>query len=239
MESSRKQSEIIGMFDQIAGSYDLVNRVLTFGIDRNWRRRGVKLLLPLLPRREGVVVDVACGTGEILELLQLERERRHFPRRLTLYGVDPSREMLKLAQRRIPTAQLVEGEAGAIPLPSHSADAVTIGFGLRNVVEIERGLEEFYRILKRFGYLLILEFTRPETPSMLGRAVQFYTSKILPIVGGLLSRNGKAYRYLPDSIAHFYSQSQLVKLVETHNFRLVHRESLNFGQVSLLLFQKR
>jgi len=195
-----KGAGIREMFSSIAPRYDLLNRVLSLGQDQQWRRLAVKKI-PLLER--GIILDVATGTGDIALTLA-----HYQPPATSIIGMDFSGPMLDIARRKISKRglngriKLVLADALSLPLADETVDAAIIAFGLRNLVHATQGLSEFYRVIKPGGYLVILEFGFPANP-VFQRLYHFYFLRILPWIGGLISRNHRAYRYLPESVLAF------------------------------------
>ena len=187
------------MFDEIAPRYDLLNRLLSFGVDRRWRRVAVRQLA--IPA-QGRVLDVATGTGDVA----LEIARQTAPS-VRIVGADFTQGMLVLGRAKVATSayrgriELVNAPCESLPHPDSTFDGVTIAFGIRNVVDRERGLREMTRVLKPGGRVVILEFATPR--SRLFRSVYLcYFHCLLPRLGGLLSRRS-AYQYLPESVQEF------------------------------------
>lgn len=210
-----KQEQIVNMFDSIASSYDRANRVLSLGIDVRWRKEACVRAFEALGRDEiGRLLDVACGTGDMMS---------HWHAQagacgkciVESIGIDPSSGMLEVAREKLSpliesgALRLINGEAAELQLESESVDILSIAYGLRNVVELDSALDEFARVLKRGGIVVILEFMNNAQGGLLDRLMRFYTRKILPLVGGLISRNYAAYKYLPDSIDGFVSGEEL------------------------------
>ncbi|WP_175403749.1 bifunctional demethylmenaquinone methyltransferase/2-methoxy-6-polyprenyl-1,4-benzoquinol methylase UbiE [Caminibacter mediatlanticus] len=222
------QEKIVKMFDEIAPTYDLVNRILTFGIDKNWRKKAIREVLKYSTPKK--VLDVACGTGDMIE-----EWRKNID--CEVIGLDPSNGMLDIAKKRFPDVNFINSYANDIPFESEF-DAISISFGIRNVVEIKKAIKEFNKALKKNGVLVILEFTKPKKNSSLTKCVNFYTNKFLPKIGGLLSKNKEAYEYLPNSIEKFYTADELKELLEKENFKVLKIISLNFGQVSIIIAKK-
>lgn len=187
------------MFDRIAKRYDLVNRVLSLGLDQGWRRRAVRSLG--LGRGPCRVLDLATGTADLALLTA-----RMVPE-ATLVGLDPSREMLAVGRAKVrdaglePRVELVQGEAESIPLPDASMSGATMAFGIRNVVDRPRALREIARVLEPGARVAILELTEPRG-AVLGRLARFHVHVVVPRVGALLS-GADEYRYLEQSIARF------------------------------------
>ncbi|PAF50526.1 bifunctional demethylmenaquinone methyltransferase/2-methoxy-6-polyprenyl-1,4-benzoquinol methylase UbiE [Helicobacter sp. 13S00477-4] len=211
-----KQKQIIEMFNQIAPTYDVTNRILSLGIDVAWRREACKKAFEYIEDfKDGVILDVACGTGDmILHWCKNAHKTNHTFEKII--GIDPSDGMLEMATQKLkPYIEsqkviLFSGEAKNLSsVESESIDILSIAYGLRNVVDLNQALNEFQRVLKKNGVLVILEFTKKEKESFLDRITGIYTKKILPFVGGIVSRNYKAYSYLPHSIGEFLNVDKL------------------------------
>lgn len=229
-----KQKQIVKMFDEIASSYDLANRVLSFGVDVKWRKEGCfKALARLKDTSSLVVADVACGTGDMILHWQ-----HYLPHLTKFIGIDPSSKMLEEAQKKLLGVEFLQAQAQQIPLEDDSVDIVSIAYGLRNVCDYGLALQEFYRILKPGGVLLVLEFTRNPHPTLFERCARFYTQKILPILGGMISRNYQAYQYLPDSIEGFICSEELQKILVEVGFTDVEVKSYSAKLSSLFLATK-
>ena len=231
-----KQEQIVRMFDSIADRYDLVNRILTFGIDKKWRQKAIKSVLELIDKKEVKILDVACGTGDMIEIWKKEAIKKGI--NLTVCGLDPSVGMLEVAKRRFDDVKFYKAYATEIPCENGSIDGISISFGIRNVVEIQKAVLEFHRVLKKDGIVLVLEFTKAEKPNRLRECVDFYSNKLLPKIGGIISKNKKAYEYLPSSIENFYTPNELKNLFENNGFKIERLSSFNLGQVTLLIGRK-
>ncbi|NPA29233.1 MAG: bifunctional demethylmenaquinone methyltransferase/2-methoxy-6-polyprenyl-1,4-benzoquinol methylase UbiE [Epsilonproteobacteria bacterium] len=238
MDRAQKQEEIVHMFDEIASTYDVTNRILSMGIDRSWRKRACDKTLQLLDRSENLtVVDVACGTGDMLQWWK-ERAREAGATIGRFIGVDPSEGMLKVAKEKVDYAEFVVAKAQQMPLEDATADILSISYGIRNVVDRQEAINEFYRVLKPGGMAVILEFTKREERGLKGRVVDFYMHRILPTLGGLVSRNYKAYKYLPDSIEGFLTTGMLKEELEKAGFEVLHTQSFSMGISTLLIARK-
>ncbi|WP_394954433.1 bifunctional demethylmenaquinone methyltransferase/2-methoxy-6-polyprenyl-1,4-benzoquinol methylase UbiE [uncultured Helicobacter sp.] len=218
-----KQTQIISMFDSIASTYDVANRAMSLGIDRAWRKEACRLAFLELKKCEDIVIaDIACGSGDMItSWIHNAPKDTHIKH---IYGYDPSQEMLKVAHEKLhnlstSTIELIKGEAKALPFEDQSIDILSISFGLRNVLEYKQALDEFVRVLKPGGIVVILEFFKPQNATLLQKLMGFYTSKILPFVGGIISSNLKAYRYLPQSMRDFVSASELEGLMKERGMR--------------------
>jgi demethylmenaquinone methyltransferase / 2-methoxy-6-polyprenyl-1,4-benzoquinol methylase len=207
-----------GMFDRIAPVYDAMNRVMTAGLDRRWRRLAVREVVWPGDR----VLDVCCGTGD----LAVEAERRGG----RVVGLDFSERMLERARRKSGTIEWVQGDALALPLADAEFDAVTVGFGVRNLADLERGLDEIRRVLRPGGKLAVLEITRPR--GLLRPFFRLWFDVLVPLAGKILP-GGKAYTYLPASVRRFPGPEDLTRLLETAGFRDVRHRLLGGGIVAL------
>ncbi len=206
------------MFDTIAPRYDLVNRVMTFGLDRLWRHRTVAAL-DLSPG--SVVVDLACGTGDLCRDLA---GAGHIP-----LGVDLSIGMLGHART---TAPLVQGDGTALPLPDRSVDGVVSGFALRNFVSLPPVFSELARVVRPGGRVALLDVATPANP-LLRAAHAVYFGHVVPRIGGLLS-DPAAYRYLPRSVAYLPPGDGISALLEAAGFGAVRRQLLSGGITQLI-----
>ena len=226
------------MFDEIAKSYDLANRVLSFGSDIAWRKRACDKALELYDaKRVERIVDVACGTGDMLGFWQKLADKKGVEVAQYL-GIDPSGGMLEVAKEKFPHFSYTQAYAQDLPIEDESAEIVSITYGIRNVVERQEAIEEFYRVLKPGGVLVILEFTKRERQGLMDRGVELYMKKILPLVGGLVSGNKEAYEYLPNSIDGFLTTEQLVRELEGAGFSMRYLRSFSFGISTLFIAQK-
>jgi demethylmenaquinone methyltransferase/2-methoxy-6-polyprenyl-1,4-benzoquinol methylase len=213
------------MFSGIAKRYDLLNHLLSGNVDKRWRRIVATRVRDKLSG-SARVLDVACGTGDLALTLFENTGAR-------VVGTDFCRPMLEIAANK--TAQrvpLIEGDALALPFRDGSFEAVTIAFGLRNLASIEGGLAELRRVLKPGGWVAVLEFSRPAN-AMLRPVFSLYFTKVLPLMGGLISGSRYAYSYLPASVQKFPDQEQLSLLMEQAGFDRVQFENLTGGIAAL------
>ncbi|WP_267523701.1 bifunctional demethylmenaquinone methyltransferase/2-methoxy-6-polyprenyl-1,4-benzoquinol methylase UbiE [Campylobacter sp. MG1] len=228
----QKQEKIVQMFNEIAPSYDKANKILSFGIDSQWRKFSVDKIKEYLNfNNELKVVDVACGTGDMCYLLKEISNAK-------VIGVDPSVGMLDIAKKRFNDVEFKVGYANKLPFEDCSIDLITISYGFRNVVEKDEALKEFYRVLKPNANLLILEFFRRENNGFIAKCRDFYLKKILPIIGGILSKNKAAYEYLPNSIDEFYSNDEFKHKLNEKSFKLEFFKSFSYGVCSLFIARK-
>ena len=213
------------MFAGIARRYDLLNHVLSINIDKRWRRLVRESLAEILADPKAIVLDVACGTGD----LSLELQRNAKAR---VVGSDFCRPMLAIAKDKTAGAGMsvpyVEGDALNLPFADDSFDAVTIAFGLRNLSNFADGLKELSRLLKPGGRLVVLEFYSPVIPGFRG-LFNFYFTRILPRIGGVVSGSQGAYEYLPNSVSKFPDQKDLAELISSVGFGSVEYKNLTGG----------
>ena len=227
------------MFDEIAKTYDVANRVLSFGIDKSWRRDACVKVYDYLDKDHiHQIVDVACGTGDMCEYWdKISKEKGIKIDSIT--GIDPSVGMLEEAKKKGLNATFVKGEAKQIPFDDSTAEIVSISYGLRNVVDISDALFEFNRILKSGGYLVILEFTKLPKKNFVAKIRDFYMKKILPLVGGVLSKNFDAYSYLPNSIEDFLTTENLQEKLQSSGFEIVEIKGYSMDISTLFIAKKR
>ncbi|WP_459895123.1 bifunctional demethylmenaquinone methyltransferase/2-methoxy-6-polyprenyl-1,4-benzoquinol methylase UbiE [Campylobacter concisus] len=198
----QKQEKIVDMFNQIAPTYDVANRVLSLGVDVSWRKFACRYMLEIFKNKSINIVDVACGTGDMMGLWsEISKEFGVGVKSLT--GIDPSSGMLKEAKAKFPNFKFIEAYADNTTLASGEAQILSISYGIRNVVERKAALREFNRVLALNGYVVVLEFTKRQKKGLMTSLRDFYLSKILPSIGGFISKNKEAYEYLPSSIENF------------------------------------
>ena len=238
VNKTEKQDKIVGMFDDIASTYDLANRVLSMGIDKRWRKKGCDKAYEILGKKEiEQITDVACGTGDLL-LFWEEYAKKHKIEVKNYVGIDPSVGMLKMARKKIAFAEFLKGKAQNLPVADEATEIISISYGIRNVVDRVEALQEFYRALKPNGLVVILEFTKQEKNGLINKVVDFGMKKVLPKVGGLISRNYEAYQYLPDSIEEFLTTEMLASELESVGFKMKYTKSFSMGISTLLVAQK-
>lgn len=212
------------MFDGIAHRYDLVNRVISLGIDQSWRKKTVRALA-LQPGAK--VLDLATGTGDLA--IMIARLHPH----VSLVGVDPSQKMLEVGQKKLDAEQLSErielkvGDAQALDFPDRTFDGVSIAFGIRNVPDRVQGLREMARVTKAGGRIAILELSEPRG-GLLGPLARFHVHSVVPAVGALLS-GAKEYHYLQKSIAAFPTARRFEGMMREAGLRIVASTALTFG----------
>jgi len=231
---TEKGERIRDMFDAIAPRYDFLNRVLSLGIDRRWRRFAVSKITTT-PR--GEVLDIATGTGDVA--LEIARQKSAD---VTIVGADVSREMVEIGRQKVassPFAGRISFEIApceALPFADGRFDSITIAFGIRNVVDRPQGLKEMHRVLKQGGRAVILEFSMPASP-LFERLYRFYFLTVLPRIGGIFSRKS-AYQYLPDSVLEFPSRDAFKGLMADAGFRAITHHDLTFGIATVYVGEK-
>ena len=229
-----KKEEVREMFDNIAPKYDLLNHTLSMSIDRVWRRRVVGEVRRAKPGR---ILDVATGTGD----LAIAMARRI--RDVQVLGVDLSEQMLAVARRKIEARGLDgrivldRGDAERLAVADASVDVATVAFGVRNFGDLGAGLRELARTIKPGGKVVILEFSRPR--NRVFRAVyEFYSYKILPRIGGLVSRDKRAYEYLPASVGEFPAPEEFMAMMARAGFRNCRARSQSFGIAQIYIGER-
>ena len=237
-DKEEKQDKIVHMFDDIASTYDKANRVLSMGIDIQWRKKGCDKAFEILDRKSlGQITDVATGTGDLL-IYWKEQAAKNGVTVDKYVGVDPSVGMLEVARGKVDFAEFIEGKAQALPIDDESTDVISISYGIRNVVDRVEALQEFNRALKPGGLVVILEFTKQERSGIVDKVVDFGMKNVLPRVGGFISKNYEAYKYLPDSIEEFLTTEMLAKELEEAGFEMKYTKSFSMGISTLLVAQK-
>lgn len=238
MAEEKQNFPLNDYYKDIYEKYDLVNRVFTFGRDANWRKEAVVHCLENSPSR---VLDVCTGTGDlILEISRASKEK------ISLYGYDFTSEMLHIAQEKADKAgaeiQFVEGNVASMPFSSKTFDSAGISFGLRNLVyensNADQHLAEINRVLKDGGRFVVLESSKPG--NSIWRFINgIYLRFILPYLGGIISGNIKAYRYLAKSSKNYYTREEMGRILEKSKFKVVSSRSLFLGSVMLMVAEKK
>ena len=218
------------MFGRVAGRYDLLNHLLSFNLDRRWRARMVERIRANLIQPGASVLDLCCGTADVL----LEMEAKHGRARIA--GSDFSHPMLVEARRKLRARNLAnplfEADALALPLRDASLDLITCAFGFRNLANYEKGLDELMRVLKPGGVAAILEFSQP-TNRAFAALYGFFATRVLPLIGGVVSGSRDAYSYLPESIRKFPGADDLAAAMRHAGFARVEFERMTGGAVAL------
>ena len=215
----QKQEKIVDMFNQIAPTYDVANRVLSLGVDVSWRKFACRYMLEIFKNKSINIVDVACGTGDMMGLWS-EISKEFGVEIKSRTGIDPSSGMLKEARAKFPNFKFIEAYADNTTLTSGEAQILSISYGIRNVVERKAALREFNRVLALNGYVVVLEFTKRQKNGLITSLRDFYLSKILPKIGGFISKNKEAYEYLPSSIENFLDAKSFCDELATAGFEI-------------------
>jgi demethylmenaquinone methyltransferase/2-methoxy-6-polyprenyl-1,4-benzoquinol methylase len=219
------------MFGRVAHRYDLANHLLSFNIDRHWRSRTVAEVRKILNRPDSKVLDLCCGTGDLLMALESARGAACF-------GSDFCHPMLIAANDKLRNSRLrsrtFESDALRIPVRDASLDLVTVAFGFRNLTNYDAGLAEMRRVLRPGGMAAILEFSQPPNAAF-AAIYTFYSRRILPIIGGAISGARDAYTYLPESVRKFPDAPELSDRMRSAGFREVRFIRMTFGIVALHL----
>ncbi len=227
-ESRSKKEQVAEMFDTISGNYDGLNRVISFGIDVKWRKKVVNLVKKSDPRR---ILDVATGTGDLAINLSKTGATE-------IIGLDISAGMLEVGKNKIKTKKLddiismVQADSENLPYEENYFDAITVAFGVRNFENLEKGLSEIFRVLKPGGIFVILETSIPtKTPYKQG--YRFYSTKILPLIGRIFSKDRSAYSYLSESAAAFPYGEALNNILKKIGFIDVEDKPQTFGVATI------
>jgi demethylmenaquinone methyltransferase/2-methoxy-6-polyprenyl-1,4-benzoquinol methylase len=232
-EEGSKKEQVAQMFDNISGRYDLLNHVLSLNIDKLWRKKAVKLLRPYKP---SVILDVATGTGDFaVELMALKPSE--------IKGIDISAGMLEVGKVKMKKRSLdgiIElklGDAENIDFPENHFEAVTVAFGVRNFENLKVGLKEIKRVLKPGYAVAILEFSKPRVFPM-KQLYNFYFKAILPNIGKLISKDQRAYTYLPESVNAFPEGNSFLAILNEVGYQNIREFRLTFGIATIYLAEK-
>ena len=227
-QQSSKKQQVARMFDNISSRYDFLNHFLSLGIDKGWRRKAIDLLKPLKPQW---LLDVATGTGDFaLQALRLHPEK--------VIGIDISEGMLEVGRKKIARMgvsdriELRSGDSENLVFEENKFDAVTVAFGVRNFENLEKGLQEIYRVLKPGGMIVVLEFSRPRAFPF-RQIYNFYFKAILPKIGRLISKDRSAYTYLPESVQAFPDGEAFLGILKKIGFKNTVCRPLTFGVSSI------
>jgi len=219
-----KKERVVVMFNRIARYYDFLNHFLSLSLDKTWRKKAIDQLTEDKPK---VILDVATGTADLaIEALRLNPDK--------IIGIDISDKMLELAKEKIDKRGLSnkihvqKGDSENLPFAEGSFDAVTVAFGVRNFENLAKGLSEMSRVIRKGGMVVILEFSRPRK-SPFKQLFRFYFNNILPFIGKVVSRDNKAYRYLPESVKEFPDGTDFINMLKKAGFSSPEYKPLSFG----------
>ncbi len=224
-----KTEQVKDMFDSIAPAYDFMNRAMTFGIDKCWRSKAVNMIKAHAPAQ---ILDVATGTGDLA--IKLAREIN--PSRVT--GIDLSEGMIDVGRKKVSEASLsdrislVAGNCLALPFEDNTFDCITVAYGVRNFEHLDQGYREMYRTLRPGGMICVLELSTPTSP-IVKPLYKFYTRCIIPFVGRLVSKDVRAYSYLPESIAAVPQGEDMLSLMRDAGFGNCDYRPLTFGTCTI------
>ena len=226
---STKKTQVKSIFDSIANRYDFLNHLLSFGVDHYWRTKALKLSKV---GSESFLLDIACGTGDVAIEAYKQGVRN-------IIGADFSHNMLRLFKKKSEwiVGKVVQTAAEQMPFRDNTFTNITVAFGVRNFYDIKEGFRSFHRILKKNGKATVIEFQMPEN-KVFKSLYKFYFKKILPFVGGIVSKNRTAYQYLPDSVEEFDEKILLVDLLKEVGFTSVKKYQLTLGIVQVVIAEK-
>lgn len=230
----KKTKQIEQMFDHIAPTYDKLNHTLSWNIDRCWRKRAIRCLTPSHPRS---ILDVATGTGDFaIQACRILQPKE-------LIGVDISEKMMRVARTKVRAAgferciSFRKEDVAALSFPSNRFDAVIVAFGVRNFENLDAGLQEMHRVLRENGRMIILELGTPQCFPM-KQLYKLYSESVIPLLGRLFSKDGKAYRYLPDSVKAFPQGEKMIGIMHKAGFKDATWKRLTGGLCALYIATK-
>ncbi len=232
-KGTSKRERVEEMFDSIASRYDLLNRVLSGGIDRSWRKKAIHHLSDLRPQR---ILDIATGTADLaIECMRLKPKE--------IIGIDISNKMIDIGRHKVMAKgyqgiiRLEQGDSESIQFPDGHFDAITVAFGVRNFEHLEQGLREMHRVLRPGGKVVILEFSQPSRFPV-KQFYNFYSFKVMPKIGQLISSERSAYEYLPESVSVFPYGKKFLDILAKTGFRDTKCQTLTFGIASIYTASK-
>ncbi len=229
-----KKEQVTQMFDNVSKEYDFLNRVLTFGLDINWRNKVVKIVKESNSKK---ILDIATGTGDLAINLTKIKDAK-------ITGLDISSGMLEIAKQKVKkknlenNINLVLGDSEKLPFSDNQFDAITVGYGVRNFENLDKGLQEIYRVLKPKGTFVVLETSQP-TKFPMKQLFKFYSKYVIPTVGGLFSKDKKAYSYLPESAANFPFGKAFNNILVKNGFNTAKDIPVTFGISTIYIAKKK
>ena len=229
MSASGKKEQVADMFNKIAGKYDFLNHFLSLGIDKIWRKKAIREIASVSPKN---ILDVATGTGDLAIAAEASIPGA------TVTGVDIAAQMLEEGRKKLAAKGLTKsitlelGDSESLPFASESFDAVMCAYGVRNFENLEKGLSEMQRVMRAGGKLAILEFSRP-TAFPVKQLYTFYFRRILPVLGGMLSKHKTAYTYLPESVNAFPDGKEFCDILTRCGFKNAKARPLTLGVTTL------
>lgn len=232
-QETSKKEEVAEMFDNISKRYDFLNHFLSMGIDKGWRKKAIRLLAPKNPK---VILDVATGTGDFaIAALKLKPTK--------VVGLDLSNGMLEVGREKMKKKKvdsiidMVQGDSENLPFDDQYFDAITVGFGVRNFENLEKGLGEMLRVLKTNGTAAILEFSKPKR-FPIKQSFGFYSKYIIPKIGRSISKDSSAYTYLPESVAAFPEGQDFMDIMEKVGYKNIRSKLVTGGIATIYLGDK-
>lgn len=229
-----KTEQVRDMFDSIAPAYDFMNRAMTFGIDKLWRAKAVKMIKNFKTEK---ILDIATGTGDLAILLT----KKLSPKKLI--GIDLSEQMLEIGRKKVAQAgldniiTLEQADCMNLPFENNTFDCITVAYGVRNFEHLEQGYREMNRVIKPGGVLCVIELSTPTSPLVLP-FYKAYTKWIIPAVGKMISKDVRAYSYLPESIAAVPQGENMLQLMKSAGFNDCKFTALTFGTCTIYLAVK-
>ena len=229
-----KTEQVAEMFDNISGKYDFLNHFFSLGIDKLWRKKVLKIVKEV-PHSE--ILDVATGTGDLaISLSKLGGSN--------IIGVDISNKMLEVGQQKVlkknlsNKVELKYGDSLNLPFDDNQFDVVTVAFGVRNFEDISKGLSEISRVLKENGKIVVLEFSNP-TKFPTKQLFNFYSKKLMPGIGKMVSKDSRAYSYLPESVQAFPTEEKFAKIIEENGFKESTYQNVSNGIAAIHVASKK
>lgn len=227
IDKTLDKKETPAMFDNIASTYDRLNHILSFGLDKRWRKIFVK---KLNFRDYKVIADIASGTGDLLINLQDLNANNY-------YAIDPAKNMLDIAKQKVPNAKFIVSSAESLPIKDESCDLITVSFGIRNFTSLDKAFSEFHRVLRKGGIVSIMEFSQPKF-FLFRWGFIIYLKIFLPLIGRIVSKDKSAYQYLQSSIFDFAKNIDVFKFLETQNLHKINQTKFLFGAVKVYTCEK-
>ncbi len=227
-----EKKNIGSLFDGIAKSYDFLNHFLSLNIDKQWRKKAINVLIPC-----DRLLDVATGTGDFaIEILKQNKAKQ-------IYGIDVSKEMIAIGRKKTAALKtsadikLQQEDVCSLSFEDNSFEAVSCAFGVRNFSDLDKGLKEMFRVLKEKGQIIILEFSYPQNP-IIKFFYNLYFTAVLPLIGKIVSKDKRAYKYLPQSVKTFYQGEQFLQHLQQAGFKKTRYKNLSFGICTIYIGEK-
>ena len=233
------QKKIISMFNDIAKRYDVASEIVSFGADSTWKSKSIQRTLGYLNTDKDIkILDIACGTGSMIEKFRdiLDKNRICDYK---IYGVDPSSKMIEIAKSKFNDIDFFETKADKMPFEDKSMDLISIAYGVRNMINIQSSLDEIYRVLDDDGVLLILEFFKDsDSTSYINYAKNLYIKHMVPLIGGVVSKNKESFEYLASSIEAFGTTKEFQDKLESSGFEIIYIRGFMFDVAHCMIITK-